>query len=297
MEETVDSIRSLSTSNSYSDGTTPAFICRYAVTPAWIHDFLSLWERNLVLSIYLEKALDRVAEEIHSTSIRRQTLYQITYDFVPITNQERRQRTISPNIWAAYSKLYSSESLTPAYLVNIIAGNAVANAVNGLIHRYTVAGDTISLRDVRPYLVSRFGDRGPIRASASAVLRTLAGFGVLTPLERAGDYRINSRLQVEAYALPLLVYAWWRLRKWRDIRLDDFAQDTLMTLIDTDSCVDAWQHYEGMLWTMSKHNSPTSAKLRATDEVTFLRLLLNALASHPHWSTVSRELLHPAENR
>ncbi len=295
MEQYIDSINYLGTINRNSDGTAPSETWPYAVKPEWIHDLLDLWERDKLLALYMEKASDRIAQDIDSASARRRTLYQITHDFVPLAAGGRQSRIASPNIWAVYSQLYNADQLAPAYLVNIVASNAIVNAVSGLVYRYYQTGEVIELREVRPFLVSRFGDRSPVRASANSVLRTLAYFGVLQLPTRPGQYEFSERLTVDAEIFPLLFWSWWRLRREPAIPIARLEDDPLMTFIDSASYDDYWDRYDGSLWTLEVRDGEDCAVLRPQDHASFVRTLFNMLASHPGWPAVSRQFLAQTE--
>ena len=176
----------------------------YAVKPVWIHDLLDLWERNKLLTQYLELATDRMAQDIQNPNTRRRTLSQIARTFVPQTGRGRRSRTVSPNPWAAYSQLYRAQLLAPAYLVHIVGHNDMARAAATLLHKSVRPGEQIVLSDVRDHLVERFGDRRSVRDSAGAILRTFAHFGVLAQYGRSGEYRFASRLPRRRGDVPAL---------------------------------------------------------------------------------------------
>ncbi len=55
----------------------------YAVKPAWIAMLLDLWERDKLVTLLLELATDRVAQDIANPTTRRRTLLQIARYFVP----------------------------------------------------------------------------------------------------------------------------------------------------------------------------------------------------------------------
>lgn len=261
----------------------------HPVKPVWVHDLLDLWERNKLLTQYLELATDRIAQDIYSARTRRRVLFQIARCFVPQTGSGRRSRTTSPNPWAAYSQLYRAHPLAPAYLVHLVAANTLVNATASLLHRDYAVGDTILLRDIRGRLVDRIGDRPSVRAGASSVLRTYAHFGVLARPGRAGEYRYAAQLAVDVDTFPLLVWAWWRARKRDVIHIPGLADDPLLTFIEHGSYAGHWAEYEGSLWRLETRDGVECAVLRHTDNGAFIRTLFNLLSSHPKWPTVNRQ--------
>ena len=265
----------------------------YPVKPAWTHDLLELWERNKPLVQLLELASDRVAQEVLIPSSRRRTLHQISRYFVPVAGEGPRSRTTSPNPWAAYSQLFATEALAPAYLVQAVAHNDMMNAAGFLFYDRYGLGETVALRDVRNHLVSGFGDRPTARASANSILRTLVHFGILKLTTGAGMFRYSRRLPVGLEPFPLLIWAWWRIRRENVIRIPDLASDPLLTFLQHDSYAAHWAEYESSLWTLEMRDGMECAVLRNTDNAAFIRTMFNLLSSHPKWPTVQRQYPEP----
>ena len=261
----------------------------YAVKPIWIHDLLDLWERDKLAALLLELATDRVAADIANPSTRRRTLSQIARYFVPFTGAGRTRRTASPNVWAAYSQIFPANLLAPAYLLHITGQNNLAEAVTGLLHEAYQMGDSVELSAVRRYLCDGFGNRRTVRDSASALLRTLEHFGVLTRAGRLGDYHYAARLPVAQEAFPLLVWAWRQARPVEFIDLGAFAADPLLTFVDCATCAEHWSRYTESLWILEVRDERQVAVLRHTDNAAFIRTLLNLLSSHPKWPAVKKQ--------
>jgi len=265
----------------------------YAVKPAWIRELLDLWERDKLVTLLLELATDRVAQDIANPTTRRRTLLQIARYFVPHAGVGRLRRTVSPNVWAVHSQLFSAQVLAPAYLVQIAGSHNMARAVICLLHEAYAPGDSIELSTVRSHLFKRFGSRRTVRDSAGALLRTLEHFGVLARAGRLGDYRYASRLSVPLETFPLLVWAWLQAQpagtETGVIDPAAFAADPLLTLIDADSYADHWDCYTDSLWTLEERDERQVAVLRHTGSAAFLRTLFNLLSSHPKWPAVKKQ--------
>ena len=293
MTPDIESTHKPNTENGQNGVEPPPLGWTYPVKPVWIHDFLDLWERNKLLTQYLELATDRIAQDAYSANTRRRTLFQITQHFVPLTGGGRRSRTASPNPWAAYCQLYPTQPLASAFLLNIIATNEMARAVAAEVYRNYRVGDTVELRDIRPLLVDRFGDRRSVRDSASSILRTFAHFGVFEAPTRAGAYRYAGRLPVGVETFPLLMWAWWRARGQTVIRIPNLADDALLAFVDPASYKGHWSEYDGSLWNLETRKGVDCAVLRHRDNAAFIRTLFNLLSSHPKWPTVNRQFPEP----
>lgn len=261
----------------------------YPVKPAYIRDLLALWERNKPLVQLLELASDRVAQDIRSSATRRRTLHQVAEYFVPLTGDDLRARTVSPNPWAAYSQLFSAQSLAPAYLVHISDANELAYAVAWLLHHRYRRGDAVSQRQIREHLSAAFGPRPSVRAGAATLVRTLAHFGVLAQAGGVGQYVYADGLRVDVEAFPLLVWAWWRARRVPVIRIPALVDDLLLTYLDHASYAGHWAAYDGSLWTLERRDGADCAVLRCDDEACFIRTMFNLLSGHPKWPTVARQ--------
>ncbi len=247
----------------------------YAVKPAWIRELLDLWERDKLVTLLLELATDRVAQDIANPTTRRRTLLQIARYFVPHAGVGRLR-------WQAPCRPTCGRSTASFFGAGLGPGLPGAHrrqpqhggAVICLLHEAYTPGDPIELSTVRSHLFKRALRQQPHRARQR--LRPCCApwsISACWPAGRLGDYRYASRLPVPLETFPLLVWAWLQAQPaYTETGVIDpaaFAADPLLTLIDADSA-DHWDCYTDSLWTLEERDERQVAVLRHTDSAAFL---------------------------
>ena len=274
--------------NVSESGPPPGAALGYPLKPIWIHDVLNLWQRNWPITALREQAMERAAQEVRSPVARRKSINTIFCYFMPTKGSGRRQRTLSPNVWSAYSQLYAVPTLAPVYLAHLCGESDLARVATRFISMHYAQGDDVELTDIRRHLIKEFGDHRCVCDGASAYLRTLGYFGVFVREGRLGNYRYARRLTVERAVFPLLVWSWWQRYPQPQIDLDHFAGEVKMDYLDQGSFAEHWGAYENRLWTRNSQDS-CCVLLRSTDGAGLARALLNLLSAHPKWRLVKKE--------
>lgn len=249
----------------------------FPVKPEWIHAVHGLWRPAQPIGELVQAALSRTMQEVDGKESRRKSLTVILRYFVETEGSSRSRRTAAQDVWAAYSRAYPAGSMAPAYLAHLIAQNEVAQAASRFITRRHAPGDVLTSAALRRHVVARFGERKVVTNAVSAFLRTLQYFGVLSPGQRLGDYRLAARLPVPREVFPLLVWAWWQKHLSPQIDLDDFAQDPAMAFLEPGGFVEHWRAYQPALWVLQERLGERRATLKYGEAASFQVALLGLL--------------------
>jgi hypothetical protein len=249
-----------------------------AISPFWVHDLLKLWRGNYHLHMLLEQAFDRTAQGVEGAEARRRTLGLIARYFVPVAGNGIKRRTVAPNVWAAYARGHSVQTLAPVYLANLIAHHAPAYLAAELLHTQHTVGDIVTTAGLRHALATQMGSKVAAN-TASAFLRTLHYWGVLAVESNPGAYRYAGRIPVTMPAFPLLVWVWRQHIPGGPIDLAHFGAHPLTTFLDSDSFGAHWAAYSSRLWRLQTEDGRAIAQLRPATMPALVRALLNLLST------------------
>ena len=254
----------------------------FPIKPCWIHDVHALWRPGQPVSELVAAALAQTMQELGGAKARRNSLTIILRYFVTTKGGGQSRRTVGQDIWVAYSRVYPVSTMTPAYLVYLIAQNKVTQeACRYLAHRYH-RSDIVTSGALRRHLIGRFGERRVVLNAASAFLRTLCYFDVLTEGERRGEYRFIARLPVSRAVFPLVVWAWWQRHRSPQIDLDPFAEEATDAFLAPETFTAHWQAFQPVLWVLEERLGNRRATLKYGDESTFRQALWEMIAPQNH---------------
>lgn len=255
--------------------TDAAIPVRLALKPAWIHDLLILWRRNQSQTLLLERAGDYTAQEIRSASVRRAVLTQAAAYFVETRGSGKALRTTQQNVWATYSRNFTSETLAPALLVHLLVQWPLALELAASLNGRLAPGK--ALDDALIAAVTDMQPDGGRSAELDSCLRTLYYFGVLSVSRNRGRYRFAGHLPVAPAVFPLLVWSWWQREAAATIDLAVFAQSPLFAFVNIDDFAAGWAAAAGKVWTLDA--TAARARLLPVERAAFVRALLNLLST------------------
>ena len=249
----------------------------FPVKPAWIHDVLRLWQPDQPISDLVSVALAHTMAELGGEKTRRNSLTVILRYFVPTVGGGWRRRTTQSNVWAAYAAQRPTQAMAPVYLAQITAHNVVAQDITQFIVKRGQPGSIVASSALRHYVIARYGQRKVVANSASAFLRSLQHFGVLSEGQRPGDYRFIGRLSVARSVFPLLVWVWWHTHGAPQIDCDEFAADPAFGFLDPASFSDMWLTHPSTFWTLDDRLGQRRATLKCSDTEAFQARLIYSL--------------------
>jgi len=251
----------------------------FPVKPQWIHDVLLLWQPAQPIGELVQAALAQTMQELGGEKTRRNTLTVILRYFVATEGGGQSRRTATQELWVSYARAYPAPTLVPAYLAHIIAQNEVAQeATRFLVHRYSL-GDGLTSGELRQHVAARFGQRKVVLNAASAFLRTLQYFGVLSIAEQPWDYRFTRCLPVTQPTFPLVVWAWWQRHLSPQIDLDDLAEDPIVAFLQVDGFGAHWHSFQPALWVLETRLEGRRAMLKQAAADGFQQALADLLVS------------------
>lgn len=237
----------------------------FPVKPQWIHDVHYLWQPEQSISDLVDVALSQTMTEVEGAKARRNSLTIILRYFVDTVGGGQSRRTASRDVWVAYSQTYPVSTMAPVYLAHLVAQNEVAGEASRFITGRYAPGDKLSSSQLRRHVAEQFGERKVVTNAASAFLRTLQYFGVLSPGERTGHYRFEGRLPVSREAFPLVVWTWWQRHLSPQIDLDDFETDPTVAFLARDDFASHWRAWQPALWVLEERLEGRRATLKHTD--------------------------------
>ncbi len=273
--------------------------------PKWL---LDLWERDKLVTLLLELATDRVAQDIANPTATAHAPADRPLFRAPCRCR-RCGAPCRPTCGQPTASFFGA-GLGPGLPGANRRQPQHARAVICLLHEAYAGRLRRAKRGAQPSF-ERFGSRRTVRDSGR---RPAAHPGAF---RRAGPRRASRRLPLRGQAarpprnlpaarLGLVAGADPCGTDTGVINPAAFAADPLLTPIDAASYADHWDCYTDSLWTLEVRDERQVAVLRHTDSAAFLRTLFNLLSSHPKWPIVKsssrrirtkRAALHPATGR
>lgn len=234
----------------------------FPIKPQWIHDVHQLWIPAEPISSLIARALASTMQELGGEKTRRNSLSILLRHFVATEGTGNARRTLPKDIWVSYSQKYPITSLTPAYLVQLVAHNELANDAVRFIARRYKTGDTFKSEELKHEIIGKYGERKVVTNAVSAFLRTLQYFSILEPVMVAGSYRVREQPVIETEIFPLLFYALWSLNPAPQIELDAFNQSLEEIFISGNNLDECWKRNQPALWIISERIDARFAVLK-----------------------------------
>jgi len=238
----------------------------FPVKPEWIHTVHQLWQPDQLIGELVQAALTQTMQELGGEKTRRNSLSIILRNFVKTEGGSQSRHTVKQDIWAIYSKAYSLTDMSPAYLVQIISHNPVAQEAAIWIHRRFAHESSFTSNEFRRQLIARYGERKVVLNTGSAFLATLCYFGALNPGEVKNTYFFRKRLPVSREIYPLIPWTIWRASQVPQIDLDSMEANPALAFLDTSKFLDFWKVYHPDLWALSERIDIRQATLKMTTE-------------------------------
>jgi hypothetical protein len=249
----------------------------FPVKPEWVHDVHHLWEPEQPISELVQSALSQTMQELGGEKTRRNSLSIILRYFVVTEGSRNLRHTVAEDVWVAFSRTYPASMMAPAYLAHLIAQNEVAQEISRFLTRRYTPGDAFTSGELRQHVSLTFGQRKVVTNAASAFLRTLDSFGVLTPGQQKGEYQFTAQLPVSKEVFPLIVWAWWQAPRMPQIDLDNFVEAPALAFLQSDNLATHWSAYHPILWSLDERLEGRRATLKHVEATFFQEALLKLL--------------------
>jgi hypothetical protein len=246
----------------------------FPLKPQWIHDVHALWKPEQPVSELIECARAETMQELGGKTTRNKTLTIILRHFLKTEGGGNSRQTASQDVWVSFSRTYSAQTLSPAYLSHLIAQSEVAQESTQYVKRRYVPGDLLTTGELREHVTSIFGERKVVENAASAFVRTLYYFGVFKEARGPGAYRFQQRLAVPHAIFPLIVWGWWREHKRPQIDLRAFMDDPAVAFLESSAFDRYWAAYTSELWSLEERIEGRRAALKYSDEEALEKALL-----------------------
>lgn len=249
----------------------------FPVKPKWVHDVHHLWQPEQPIGDLIQAALNQTMQELGGEKTRRNSLSIILRYFVTTEGGGNSRRTAAKDVWVSYSRVYPVPMMASAYLAHLTAQNEVAQEISRFLTRRYAPGDVFASRELRQHVSAIFGQRKVVTNAASAFLRTLDAFGVLTPGQRKAEYQFVGKLPIERDVFPLIVWAWWQVHHSPQIDLDSFAAAPELAFLHTEDLAASWTAYQSTLWSLDERLEGRRATLRHVKVQFFEEALLKTI--------------------
>ncbi len=249
----------------------------FPVKPEWIHDVHHLWRPEQPVSELIQATLSQTMQELGGQKSRRNSLSLILRYFVVTEGHGASRRTAAKDVWVAYSRAYPTGMMAPAYLVHLISQNQVAQEISRFLSRRYIPGHTFTSGELRQHVSAIFGQRKVVTNAASAFLRTLDSFELLTPGRQKAEYQFTAKLSVAKEIFPLIVWACWQAHLTPQIDLDNFAESPAMAFLQSDNLTAHWSAYQPPLWALDERLEGRRATLKHVETEFFKEALLKLL--------------------
>jgi hypothetical protein len=249
----------------------------FPLKPEWIYETNQLWEPKQSIPDLVNKGITQTMQELGGEKTRRNTLSIILRIFFESEGSRNNRQTVDHDIWPSYSKIFSTNSILPAYLVHIISTSEVAQEATSFIsHRFT-PGSIIKSEELRRYLISKYGERKVVLNTGSAFLKTLQYFGILEVGNKYGEYFYCCRVKPSIDIFPLLVWSLWKKKPMPQIDLDLFMNQIEFSFLDIPDWESNWKAYQPNLWVISERVGAHNATLKSPEIMAFKNQLLGLL--------------------
>lgn len=249
----------------------------FPVKPEWIHDVHQLWQPEQPIGDLVQAAIRQTMPELGGEKTRRNSLGLILRYFVATEGSNSSRRTAAKDVWVCYSRAYPVATMAPAYLAHLIAQNEVAQEISRFLTQRYGPGDTFNSSELRRHVSAVFGQRKVVTNTASAFLRSLTAFGVLTPTPRNAEYQFIGKLSIPTETFPLIVWTWWQAHQSPQIDLDDFSTTPELAFLQTANLLPQWTQYQSTLWSLDERLEGRRATLKYVEAKLFEDALLQQL--------------------
>jgi hypothetical protein len=251
----------------------------FPVKPEWVHDVHHLWQPEQSISELIQLALTQTMQELGGEKTRRNSLSIILRYFVNTEGSGNSRRTAAKDVWVSYSRVYPVTTMASAYLAHLTAQNEVAQEISRFLTQRYAPGDVFASSELRQHVSATFGQRKVVTNAASAFLKTLAAFGVLTPGQRKAEYQFIDKLPIEREVFPLIVWTWWQAHQFPQIDTDSFAEAPSLGFLQTDDLATHWTVYQPTLWSLDERLEGRRATLKHVEPGFFQEALFKLLPS------------------
>ena len=224
----------------------------FPIKPQWIHDVHRLWMPNEPISGLISRSLVSTMQELGGEKTRRNSLSILLRHYVSTEGSGNARHTLSRDIWVAYSQKYSITTLAPAYMVQLLIKNELAEDTIRFIARRYKTGDTFKSEELKDHIIGKYGERKVVTNAVSAFLRTLQYFYILKPVKATGQYQVCERLALDPEIFPLVFYALWLGNEAPQIDLDAFNQSLEESFISGNNLDVCWKRHQPTFWTISE---------------------------------------------
>lgn len=252
----------------------------FPVKPEWVHDVHHLWQPEQPIGDLIQAALSQTMQELGGEKTRRNSLGIILRYFVTTEGGGNSRHTVAKDVWVSYSRVYPVTTMAPAYLAHLTAQNEVAQEISRFLIRRYALGDIFTSSELRQHVSATFGQRKVVTNAASAFLRTLDAFGVLTPGQGKSEYRLIGKLSITPEVFPLIVWTWWQVHQSPQIDTDSFSEEPSLAFLQTDDLATYWSIYQSNLWALDTRLEGRRATLKH-GEVEFFQEALYELLPSP----------------
>lgn len=249
----------------------------FPVKPEWIHDVHHLWQPEQPISELVQAALSQTMLELGGEKTRRNSLGIIIRYFVSTSGGGQSRRTIEKDVWVSFSLAYPVTTMAPAYLAHLTGQNEVAQEISKFLACRNDLGDIFTSSELRQHVSAVFGQRKVVTNAASAFLRTLISFGVLSAGQRQGEYQFAGKHSIPAEVFPLIVWSWWQTHPTPQIDLDTFVIAPSLAFLQTENLNRHWGAYQTTLWGLEERLDGRRATLRYVEAEFFENALLQLL--------------------
>lgn len=251
----------------------------FPLKPEWIYEVNQLWEPKQSITVLVNKGITQAMQELGGEKTRRNTLSIILRIFVESEGGGNNRQTVDHDIWPSYSKMFSINSILPAYLVHIISTSEVANEATSFINHRFIPGSILKSEELRRYLISKYGERKVVLNAGSAFLKTLQYFGILKEGNKLGEYFYNNRVKPCVDIFPLLVWSLWNKKPSPQIDLELFMNQIEFSFLDITDWESNWKAYQPNLWVISERVGAHNVTFKHPEIMAFKNQLLALLAT------------------
>ena len=247
----------------------------FPIKPEWVYAVHHLWQPEQPISDLVQIALVETMQELGGEKTRRNSLSILLRNFVEMEGGGRSRQTLSRDPWVTFSRSNTISTMKPAYLAQIIAHNDVATEITKYVAHRFQPDDIARGTDIRQYLIANFGERKVVLNSASAFLKTLIYFDVLSEGEKKGEYVYKSTLPVTSHVFPLIVWSIWRANPSPQLDLEEFDNQAANLLLDYPDDQNFWSSYQPALWVLSERIGLRQVTLKITTDEDWQEKLLD----------------------
>jgi hypothetical protein len=216
-------------------------------------------------------------QELGGEKTRRNTLSIILRIFVETEGSRNIRQTLARDLWPEYAQQFTTSSMLPAYLVQIIASSEVARDATALLNRRYAPGAPFKSAELRIYLMGKYGERKVVLNAGSAFLKTLQHFGILEAGTKWGDYTFCQRVKPDKEIFPLIIWAMWHTNPAPQIDLEHFIDQVELSFLNMEDWELYWKAFQPTLWALSERLGAYNATLKYPERAAFEEQLLRSI--------------------